>query len=774
MRREGTGTSTLEILKKDKALTRVWNTLPLAASASTHTVRFEPKKEKPSGSFVGALYEKIKRVDHQDRVSRHLWLGKLGTPDVLLTSPTYQARDALKEKLADDLYYLIALQTQFAFDVPKTRLGNLPILNPFTNKDELAKSIYKILNDGRASDKAVDTSMHVMSRWIEGYQDLNKALVPVDGASPELFPAYFKRTGKISDLILVKGHLIPLRGLLELFAASRLVGDINVLGNGFSNAGFVVTYNQRGNPVFAQVIKIDSSYAFSFRNEENRLIEAMYPSQCSENPFRNWQRPYYLQDFKDIQIATTLDKVVQWQHLTDAQRDRFLHTLQAGMQLLQDIPTQDYVFKRGGAFNADPRNSKLMTDEVSQRYIQYLKKSLEIQQKAYGTSFTVEAKSQRLPVAPSYYSFSPSLFPPATPPQMITLEGHERGVTSLVVLPGGRIVSGSWDATLKVWSPDNEACLMTLGGHKSGVCSIAVMAGDREVVSGSADKTLRVWDLISGTCRKVLDGHTEPIYSLLMLPDNKSVVSGSDDASLKAWDLTLGTCLTLKEHTNWVRSLAVLPGGLLISGSEDYTLKLWNLSRGTCRKTLTGHKDRVTSVVVLSSDLFISGSLDKTIKVWNLNSSVCQKTLEGHTGGVTCLAVLPRGWVVSGGWDKTLRVWDPTSGTCQHILEGHAGEVTCLAVLPGGLVISGSKDGTLRVWDPIKGSCLKVLEGHGNWVTCLAVLSDGSGRFVSGSRDKTLKVWPSIALVPDKAPDSISSSTSSAAAAAAAASAKFF
>ena len=40
--------------------------------------------------------------------------------------------------------------------------------------------------------------------------------------------------------------------------------------------------------------------------------------------------------------------------------------------------------------------------------------------------------------------------------QKITLEGHTSHVNSVNVLPDGRLVSGSWDKTLRVWTENAE------------------------------------------------------------------------------------------------------------------------------------------------------------------------------------------------------------------------------------------------------------------------------------------------------------------------------
>ena len=75
-----------------------------------------------------------------------------------------------------------------------------------------------------------------------------------------------------------------------------------------------------------------------------------------------------------------------------------------------------------------------------------------------------------------------------------TLNGHSSAVYAVAVLDADRIVSGSWDRALKVWSLASGECLQTLSGHSHFVAAVAVLDADR-IVSGSWDKTLEVWSV---------------------------------------------------------------------------------------------------------------------------------------------------------------------------------------------------------------------------------------------------------------------------------------
>ena len=354
--------------------------------------------------------------------------------------------------------------------------------------------------------------------------------------------------------------------------------------------------------------------------------------------------------------------------------------------------------------------------------------------------------------------------------------GHTGSINCLAVLPDGRIVSGSCDNTIRIWSPDTGDCLRTLKGHTKQVSCVAVLP-DGRIVSGSYDNYIRIWNADTGECLQTLEGHTLWVKCVTALPDGR-IVSGSCDRTLRIWDPDTGKCLgTLEGHDRSITCLAVLSNSRIISGSRDKTIRIWRTDTGKCLRTLEGHADQIDCVTVLPGGSIVSGSIDGTIRIWDLNTGKslrkhndwisCRavlpdgriasdsddwsiliwnldtgeylQTLEGHIDLVRCLAVLPDGRITSGSDDGTIRVWDPGTGECLRTLEVHTNLITFFAVLPNQRIVTSLADRTLRIWNPATSECLSILKGHTGNVNCLAMLPDG--RIASGSDDRTLRIW---------------------------------
>ena len=355
------------------------------------------------------------------------------------------------------------------------------------------------------------------------------------------------------------------------------------------------------------------------------------------------------------------------------------------------------------------------------------------------------AKQRRTPA----FTWLRSLRPPPFPlggAELACLRGHDGGVLSVAFdREGRRIVSGSWDNTVRVWDAASGAELACLRGHDSGVLSVAFDREGRRIVSGSDDQTVRVWDAASGAELACLRGHDGRVRSVAFDREGRRIVSGSGDKTVRVWDAASGAELAcLRGHDGRVRSVAFdREGRRIVSGSWDNTVRVWDAASGAELACLRGHDSGVLSVAFdREGRRIVSGSDDQTVRVWDAASGAELACLRGHDGTVDCVAFDREGRrIVSGSYDHTVRVWDAASGAELACLRGHDDVVESVAFdREGRRIVSGSSDQTVRVWDAASGAELACLRGHNDLVISVAFDREGR-RIVSGSYDQTVRVW---------------------------------
>ena len=64
---------------------------------------------------------------------------------------------------------------------------------------------------------------------------------------------------------------------------------------------------------------------------------------------------------------------------------------------------------------------------------------------------------------------------------------------------------------MQVWRLPDLVQTLTLKGHRRGVWSAAFSPVDQAVLTGSGDATVRLWALTDGSCLKTFEGHSASV-----------------------------------------------------------------------------------------------------------------------------------------------------------------------------------------------------------------------------------------------------------------------
>ncbi|KAF2077822.1 hypothetical protein CYY_000867 [Polysphondylium violaceum] len=325
------------------------------------------------------------------------------------------------------------------------------------------------------------------------------------------------------------------------------------------------------------------------------------------------------------------------------------------------------------------------------------------------------------------------------------LQGHKENISS-IIFNGSKIVSGSYDSTIKIWDYYTHECTDTLM-NKTTVTTMQFDHSNKKIITGSNQGFVNIWNLETQTLESSVKAHYGFIGCLKGNYNSSIFCTGSKDKEISVWDIDRG-CLVRKmgSHRMGISNIEwcnVNPNHLISTGGD--TAKVWDVETGQCIRSLTGHafvinnsclsvknqmvatggegshvtiwdlrQNNYSKLVNTASTIYslqyepelnsmVTGNKDNMVKCWKVDTSSLEQTFMGHTSPVNIIHY-DRHHIVSGSLDSNLWVWnyDQSSSSRKvgnfHKLEGHTDMINC-AYIDETKIISGSFDNRIRIWD---------------------------------------------------------------------------
>jgi U3 small nucleolar RNA-associated protein 15 len=146
------------------------------------------------------------------------------------------------------------------------------------------------------------------------------------------------------------------------------------------------------------------------------------------------------------------------------------------------------------------------------------------------------------------------------------------------------VLSCSDDTTVKLWDVPSQSEVITFTSHTDYVRSGEVSSSNPHLVlTGSYDATMKLFDSRSGECEMIMGGDSpgaSPVEQVLMLPSGTLALSAAGPI-LRMWDLNAGgRCIrALSNHQKTITSLAFDANvGRLLTGSLDQMVKVYDIT----------------------------------------------------------------------------------------------------------------------------------------------------------------------------------------------------
>jgi len=269
-----------------------------------------------------------------------------------------------------------------------------------------------------------------------------------------------------------------------------------------------------------------------------------------------------------------------------------------------------------------------------------------------------------------------------------------------------RIVSGSYDGSLRVWNMSSETVVSTAAGSRALGVKAVKFASPTQIVSAGIDRVVRVWDFQDadvgpGSLKLQLElyGHKHQIDNLAIHTPSSRILTASADFTLGLWTFNK-------------KDAPPAPESLLPTSNTTANKRRKRSPSNPTVPTrgplslLTGHQSQVSATCFDEKDATVaySTSWDHSLKTWDLTTSSCVDTRTTTSSLYSLLHLSEAGLLATGTIARHITLIDPrvdARSVSATVLRGHTGAVASLSRDPGSAFrfVSGSFDGTCRVWD---------------------------------------------------------------------------
>lgn len=221
------------------------------------------------------------------------------------------------------------------------------------------------------------------------------------------------------------------------------------------------------------------------------------------------------------------------------------------------------------------------------------------------------------------------------------LWGHHGPITCLG-LDSGRIYSGSWDMTVRVWDRNNFKCIRTLS-HGDWVWDLVPRGS---TIASSAGRDVYIWDSTSGKLMDAIhNAHVGNTCALARSYLGDLLFTGGENGDIHMFELAHGDedseikpCATWKPHENSVNSLT-FEFPWLVSCSSDGRLALIDVRK------------------LLKSARSLGSKYSGVNQPFSINVEPPQRMFHGSGNGLFSVAI-GADRIICGGEEGTLRLWD--------------------------------------------------------------------------------------------------------------------
>lgn len=263
-----------------------------------------------------------------------------------------------------------------------------------------------------------------------------------------------------------------------------------------------------------------------------------------------------------------------------------------------------------------------------------------------------------------------------------------------------------------------------LTAHTKYISSL-ILVGNK-IISGSRDYFIKVWSNDSGLYKQKQVIKTKQIACLLGLKNGKILSSDLNSNNILVYQSNYKEeyeiSQSLSNHDKCITTMVELEDGKFVSGSLDGKIIIWEENSKSnqyiAKQTIDKKKPILLIVSLNEFKLAYTGADNGLINIIGANFELIEDKivskefddigeLERLKGKVNCMCNLNNGCFASGGGDfnkvidHNIYIWKPSNNKFekgQIILNAHAADINSIIMLRDGRIASASKDRTIKIW----------------------------------------------------------------------------